>query len=1025
LLWFDIRQTFAESGLSTRPPAANLLTNTIRFLILPAASAPAGLGDCRRTISTVRTEANEDKVISTTWQSVDGLRSRQETLGVANPATATRTKPLDGASTTTQTNPDGTSTTTETLILANGNTQTTTIFKDASSVILQTSTLVSDALGRTIQSTNGRGHVTQYAYHGVGGQTASITQVNAAPGGGDLVTSTSYTLTPGSGRLVTTTLPDGTSQYQESNLLGQTTRQWGSQTNPVSFTYDAAGNRATLTTYRAPVGANADTFPATPGDTTTWRYDPSGVLLGKRDAANQEVTYTYDIAGRVLTRTWARGVVTTYSYIAGQLTSTTYTNDPANTPAVSIAYDRLGRQVSQSNGLATTDYDYDSGTLALDTETVTIDPDGPGPLPALTRILDRSRDNLGREGSTGILPVSNGSAEHALIYGYDASGRLGSVTSPAGTFTYAYTPNSSLIASVTGPVHVVTNTWEPNRDVLDVKDNRIPSTTTPISRFDYGVNAIGQRTGVITTGSAFPSQSADWTWGYDALGQVTSADSPTNTFDRGYEYDQIGNRKRSADGALDTTGSTATVYDPNPLNQYDAIGSFSPTYDADGNQKDAQILPLGSPSLVSCVYHWDAENRLIAVKDTNNADIVTYTYDSQFRRVARTEGSNVTLYLYDEWNCLAEYTLHNSSFNLHTSLSWGLDLSGSLQGAGGVGGLLAVTKHEAQSATHFFPTYDGNGNVSEYLGAGGAISAHFEYDSFGRTIAATGSNVAGFVYRFSCKPVDQETGLYYYGYRWFDSETGRWMNRDPLKEKGGLNLYGFLGNSPLSRFDVLGLSSSQAYGNMLGKYLSEQGISPWDILTGNQRNININLGGALFIGPLTALRPFCDIVATATLHDSRPPTPEEQTSKCVRDVDLAIGVSCGVRRMLTSKASVIPKIGPSIASWADKKVPDFLRANLFIETNHVWSEHGFTWPQSIGIHGVLAGGEVPHSANSSDGGFRGGWGMYLEGEVTYDFASEKVAGDILLGATLSYNWGFLSADMTYELSFGEMLGWNE
>jgi hypothetical protein len=221
----DIFQPFDESGLSTRPATANPLTNAIHFLILPAAFAPAGLGDCRRTITTVRTEANEDKVISTTWQSIDGLRSRQETLGVAKPSTATRTKPLNGASSATQTNPDGTSVETATSILANGNTQTTSIFKDTSSSILQTSTMVSDALGRTLQTTNGRGHVTQYAYHlhtpqppeqgpATIGQTASVTQVNAAPGStpGNLVTQYTYTLTLGSGRVIETTLPDTSKQ---------------------------------------------------------------------------------------------------------------------------------------------------------------------------------------------------------------------------------------------------------------------------------------------------------------------------------------------------------------------------------------------------------------------------------------------------------------------------------------------------------------------------------------------------------------------------------------------------------------------------------------------------------------------------------------------------------------------------------------------------------------------------------------------------------------------------------------------
>jgi YD repeat-containing protein len=122
------------------------------------------------------------------------------------------------------------------------------------------------------------------------------------------------------------------------------------------------------------------------------------VRLSKRDAANQQVNYTYDVAGRVLTRAWAKGVVTTYGYTAGQLTSVEYSNDPTNTPTVNITYDRIGRPVRRANiPLAETLYAYDAATLALDTETVTIDPDGSGSLTANTRILDRSRDSLGRE----------------------------------------------------------------------------------------------------------------------------------------------------------------------------------------------------------------------------------------------------------------------------------------------------------------------------------------------------------------------------------------------------------------------------------------------------------------------------------------------------------------------------------------------------------------------------------------------------------------------------------------------------
>jgi RHS repeat-associated protein len=525
-------------------------------------------------------------------------------------------------------------------------------------------------------------------------------------------------------------------------------------------------------------------------------------------------------------------VVTTYSYTAGQITSVEYANDPTNTPTVNITYDRLGRPVRRANApFAETLYNYDPATLALDTETVTIDPDGPGSLPSLTRILDRDQDALGRERSTGILPVTNGSAEHSLTYDYDASGRLSTVTSPAGTFTYVYTPGSSLIASVNtfplplgegqgeGAQLTVTNTWEPNRDVLDVKDNRIPSTNTTISSFNYGVNSIGQRTGVTTTGTAFPSQPANWTWGYDALGQVITADSPTNTFDRAYEYDQIGNRKKSADGALVTTGA-ATIYEPNPLNQYSSIENHqssivNPVYDADGNATSYPLPPAPTGSGVApttnATLTYDGENRLISV--TTGVNTVTYTYDSQSRRVARTEGGKVTLHLYDGWNCLAEYVLHTSSFNLHTSLSWGLDLSGSLQGAGGVGGLLAITKHQAQSTTHYFPTYDGNGNISEYLTTSGSIAVHFEYDPFGRLTRTTGTaqSLSRFEFRFSTKPRDPATGLYYYGYRWYDPDTGRWPSRDPIEERGGVNLYGFVSNGPVGVWDILGTKTCSTY----------------------------------------------------------------------------------------------------------------------------------------------------------------------------------------------------------------------
>jgi len=175
---------------------------------------------------------------------------------------------------------------------------------------------------------------------------------------------------------------------------------------------------------------------------------------------------------------------------------------------------------------------------------------------------------------------------------------------------------------------------------------------------------------------------------------------------------------------------------------------------------------------------------------------------------------------------ITDYTspMSNPSFVIRHSYTWGMDLSGSMhaddrqgvqafQSAGGVGGLFAVNElsilNSQLSITSFFPTYDGNGNVSEYLDATGTVVAHYEYDSFGNTTVATGTKKDDFSHRFSTKPLDAETGLYYYGYRYYDPVTGRWSSRDPIWERGGFNLYGFVGNDGVNKLDYLGLMNME------------------------------------------------------------------------------------------------------------------------------------------------------------------------------------------------------------------------
>ena len=252
----------------------------------------------------------------------------------------------------------------------------------------------------------------------------------------------------------------------------------------------------------------------------------------------------------------------------------------------------------------------------------------------------------------------------------------------------------------------------------------------------------------------------------------------------GYAYDTIGSRTA-------TTENTATTeYLANALNQYTAItGRANPSHDLDGNMLDdgAGLAMI-----------WDGENRLIqTVKD---GQTVTYAYDYMSRRVAKTVGNVTREYLYDGWNVISEtVAIGNQQSAITNYYTWGLDISGTLQGAGGVGGLLLVATPDGVYA----PTCDAHGNISEYIQlATGSITAHLEYDAFGRAIVSDGTAPAPF--GFSTKYTDDETGLVYYGYRYYSPELGRWLSRDPIGERGGVNNFQFVYNYPLSFWDDLG-----------------------------------------------------------------------------------------------------------------------------------------------------------------------------------------------------------------------------
>jgi RHS repeat-associated protein len=223
---------------------------------------------------------------------------------------------------------------------------------------------------------------------------------------------------------------------------------------------------------------------------------------------------------------------------------------------------------------------------------------------------------------------------------------------------------------------------------------------------------------------------------------------------------------------------------------------------------------------------YDEENRLVEVSDSTHDSI--YTYDGLGRRVeAKVSISGAltsdTLYVYDGRRVVEEWAVPLSTLGsglstptLLRSYTRGLDLSGSLEGAGGIGGLLALSQPVVSSsnpstftAANYF--YDGNGNVIDLVGDDGSSQAHYQYSPFGETLAAIGPLATVNPYQFSTKENDAFTGFCYYGQRYYNPSTGRWLSREPLGEPESPNLYGFVSNHPTNTFDVNGLYQADGH----------------------------------------------------------------------------------------------------------------------------------------------------------------------------------------------------------------------
>ena len=170
---------------------------------------------------------------------------------------------------------------------------------------------------------------------------------------------------------------------------------------------------------------------------------------------------------------------------------------------------------------------------------------------------------------------------------------------------------------------------------------------------------------------------------------------------------------------------------------------------------------------------------------------------------------------------------------------WGMDKSGTEQGAGGVEGLLAVS----MDGVFYIPCYDHNGNIVRYVSETGGIAAQYVYDPYGNVVESCGSLADAFSFGFSTKCHDRETGVVGYQRRFYRPDLGRWLNRDPIEEDGGENLYVFCKNTPISKVDPLGVLEccTCTYGGNLLRHGESIGSS----VIANQTCFYLSEGGVI------------------------------------------------------------------------------------------------------------------------------------------------------------------------------------
>jgi RHS repeat-associated protein len=632
-----------------------------------------------------------------------------------------------------------------------------------------------DAMGQALTVTNNLGNVTHFRYDSRG-NTLSVTDslgnetdstYNLAgqpvqttfPATGQTGTGRSYVL---NNYLYTGGPSMGVNAYDESgNLVRQVTPTYGPEgevlseagsTEPVTVTYDGAYRLATLADGNNQVRHYYYTSAGYLGGMTYPGY--TGAAWPNLSGSDSVQFTSFDNDGNPLTRIDGRGVTTTFVYndVESLLTNVQYPATPGIN--VSLGYDSYGRPNSKSDGAGSYSYSYDDDDNLTSTTTTYTG------LSAKTLSYGFYPD-----GSLQTLTTPAGN----FAYSYDADGKLTNLSNPSSeNFTWTYLNNDWLwkqISTNSSGTQVLDAiaTYNALGQITDLTNQNDTSRTLYSDFSSQGHDGVGNLTGLSVSMPAVTAYNGTNTYSYDtspAKNQIVQEQSTRNGgYTNGFGYDSAGN----------PTTYVGVVQHFNADNQNTASGYV---YDGNGNPTTYQ----GSS------FAFDAVNRLSSIGSSWTAG-----YTGEGLRAWQQNSGTTTYYLYDGSVPVCE-----------------LNSSGTVTATNTFGAAGLLSRHTSSS---LFYSFDPAGNVAETHNSSGTPQVAYQFYSFGQYHASTTpSDPFGFGGQAGYT-TDRSTGLVLLGHRYYDPGQGRFLNRDPISYGGGINLYNYVGNSPLNGSDPSGLKN--------------------------------------------------------------------------------------------------------------------------------------------------------------------------------------------------------------------------